>query len=85
MSKESEIHLLKARLMELESTVDQIDRGQVKHEMKLRERIFADLVVKFAEYQPHDDAASAEYRNNIICSANVWADAAVRSLKKGGA
>lgn len=46
MSQVTELALLRARINELEEAQ--------KYEMKLQERIFADLVVKFAEYQHVD-------------------------------
>ena len=39
MSNEAEIHLLKARLAELEETVEIIDKGQTRQEEKLRDRL----------------------------------------------
>ena len=74
MSQVTELALLQARINELEETQ--------KYEMKLQERIFADLVVKFAEYQPVDWPASLDFRDRLIRSASEWADCAVRSMKK---
>ena len=74
MSQLTELALLRARTNELEEAQ--------KYEMKLQERIFAGLVVKFAEYQHVDGPAALEYRDKLIHSAHAWADCAVRSMKK---
>jgi len=39
MSQLAELHVLKQRIAELESTVEQIDRGQLRQEEKLRDRL----------------------------------------------
>ncbi len=52
-NSERDEQLLRARTNELEEAQ--------KHEMKLQERIFADLVVKFAEYQSVDGPAALPF------------------------
>lgn len=39
MTQLAEVHLLKQRIAELEETVQIIDRGQQKYELKLRDRL----------------------------------------------
>lgn len=60
MSEQAELHLLKARIAELEETVTVIDRGHKRQEDKLRDRLAcafaASGVCPTAIYSFADDA-----------------------------
>jgi len=64
MSQLAELHILKERIAELESTVELIDKGQTRQEEKLRDKFAAAALtglLAYEEWSRPESAASYAY------------------------
>jgi hypothetical protein len=75
MSSTAELHILRARVAELEATVDLIDRGQMRQEEKLRDRLAGMAMAAFIEATSDHSGTHPQNDDSVALRAYEMADA----------